>query len=153
MSEYDDDDYTDGTDLVKKLRAKIDELSKSAKELQAENDALKASERKRSVATVLESRGYNPKIAAFIPADLDPTEENLSEWLSEYGDVFGGASPEQEDNQPARIVNDAAQADAIRRMGAAESGSMPSIQASNDVLAAIAEAKNMDELMGILNGG
>jgi hypothetical protein len=31
----------------------------------------------------------NPKIAAFIPQDIDLTEESLSTWLSEYGDVFG----------------------------------------------------------------
>lgn len=152
MSEY-DDDYTDGTDLVKKLRAKIDELSKVTKELQTENETLKTSERKRSLSSVLQAKGLNPKIAAFIPADLDPTEENLDAWLSEYGDVFGATPSEQEDTQPARIVADASQADAIRRMNAAESGSEMSTAASQDVLAQIAEASNMDELMQILNGG
>lgn len=152
MSEY-DDDYTDGTDLVKKLRAKIDELSKVTKDLQTDNDALRASERKRSVATVLQAKGFNPKIAAFIPSDLDPTEENLESWLAEYGDVFGGKASEQEDTQPARIVANAEQADAVRRMSAAESGSQATTQASQDVLARISEASNMDELMSILHGG
>jgi hypothetical protein len=37
----------------------------------------------------------NPKISAFIPQDIDLTEESLSSWLNEYGDVFGVSQPNQ----------------------------------------------------------
>ena len=32
--------------------------------------------------------GLNPKIAAFVPKDIE--DEGLDAWLEEYGDVFGG---------------------------------------------------------------
>ena len=147
---YDMDDLEDaqGSDLVKKLRAKIDEMSKFAKELEKENASLKAGERKRSVASVLESKGYNQKIAAFIPADLDPTEDNLSDWLTEYGDVFGGPVQGQEqevDQGPAQT-----QIHAQQRIAAAEGNAPTTI--TPDVFARIEEAQSEEELMAILRG-
>jgi hypothetical protein len=53
----------------------------------------------------------NKKISAFIPQDLDPTEESLSKWLDDYGDVFGLDTTES--NQP--VVDQATQ-DAYQKM-------------------------------------
>lgn len=147
---YDMDDLEDaqGSDLVKKLRAKIDEMSKFAKELEKENTSLKASERKRSVASVLESKGYNPKIAAFIPSDLDPTEDNLAEWLTEYGDVFGG--PVQGQEGEATQASTSNQIHAQQRIAAAEGTAPASI--TPDVFARIEDAQSEEELMAILRG-
>lgn len=148
---YDMDDLEDaqGSDLVKKLRAKIDEMSKFAKELEKENASLKASERKRSVASVLESKGYNPKIAAFIPSDLDPTDENLTDWLTEYGDVFGGPElgQEQDASEQPQIQH---QIHAQQRIAAAEGNFQSPI--TPDVFARIEEAQSEEELMAILRG-
>jgi hypothetical protein len=145
---YDMDDFEDaqGSDLVKKLRAKIDEMSKFAKELEKENSSLKAGERKRSVASVLESKGYNPKIAAFIPSDLDPTEDNLVDWLSEYGDVFGGPVQGQ---QEQASVPDNSSIQAHRRMSAAEAGGQ---SVSSDLLSRIESAGSETELLSLLQG-
>lgn len=147
---YDMDDLEDaqGSDLVKKLRAKIDEMSKFAKELEKENASLKASERKRSVASVLESKGYNPKIAAFIPNDLDPTEDNLADWLTEYGDVFGG--PVQGHEQSEDQAQTQHQIHAQQRIAAAE-GNVQSV-ITPDVFARIEDAQSEEELMAILRG-
>lgn len=148
---YDFDDLDDledaqGSDLVKKLRAKIDEMSKSYKALLSENEALKTTERKRSVASVLESKGYNAKIAAFIPADLDPTEENLNGWLTEYGDVFGGPTLGQEPQE----TQDPAAVRAQQRIAAVEGAG--NTQLSNDVLDRIGAAGSEEELLAILRG-
>ena len=145
-----DDDFEDaqGSDLVKKLRAKIDEVSKFAKDLQKENETLKAGERKRSVASVLEAKGYNPKISTFIPADLDPTEENLVEWLTEYGDVFGGPVPGQEEPQQ---VPDNSSIQAQRRISAAETGGGNNL-APSDVTARIKNATTEAEVLAALQG-
>lgn len=147
---YDMDDFEDvqGSDLVKKLRAKIDDLSKHAKGLEDENANLKAGERKRSVASVLESKGYNPKISAFIPSDLDPTEDNLVEWLTEYGDVFGGPTLGQEEQGSAP---DNSSIQAQRRMSAAEAGAQASTP-SNDLTERIKSAKTEAEVLAVLQG-
>lgn len=94
---YDDDDDFDGDDampntgddVVKKLRRAERSASKRVKELEAELDNLRKFQRDAVVSKVLAEKGVNPKIAAFIPKDLETTPEALSSWLEEYGDVFG----------------------------------------------------------------
>ena len=51
--------------------------------------------RERTISEVLTARGVNPKISAFIPQDIDLTEDSLSSWLTEYGDVFGVSQTNQ----------------------------------------------------------
>lgn len=94
MSNYEtdiEDDFEDGaeTDLLKELRKANKQKNKQLAEIQAELQALREEKRTRTIKEVLESRGVNPKIASFIPKDIDLNEESLSNWLNEYGDVFG----------------------------------------------------------------
>lgn len=156
-----DDDYTedvettDDTNLVKKLRSKIDELSSRTKELEAENQRFHSEVRKQSLATMLEQRGFAPKVAAFIPTDVEITDEGVDAWLSEYGDAFSPTSTPQAEpqRQETIVVSNAAQAEAVRRMNAVEQGSNSATQVNpNDVLQRIESAKNMDELVAALRG-
>lgn len=143
------------SNLVKKLRSKIDELAARAKELETENQSLKGSARKQTLSSALAARGYPAKIAAFIPADLDPTDEAIDEWLSEYGDVFGGANQVQQEQavqQAPVVVGSAADAEAYRRMTAVESGGATPANVSGDILAMIDQAESMDDLMAVLKG-
>jgi hypothetical protein len=100
MSNFDyedeDDDFTQesnqNNDLVKQLRKANKQKEKELSELKAQFDGLSKAQRERAIKDVLEARGVNKKIASFIPSDIDPTEESLSKWLTEYGDVFGRRS-------------------------------------------------------------
>lgn len=158
---YEDDLYdhseempSDST-LVKKLRSKIDELAARAKELETENLSLKGQSRKQTLSSALAARGYPAKIAAFIPADIEPTDEAIDEWLSEYGDVFGGATQatqEQANQQAPVVVGSAADAEAYRRMSAAETGAAAPANVTGDILAQINAAESMDDLMAVLRG-
>lgn len=159
---YNDDDDLYGTgqhdtdsdsNLVKKLRSKIEELSSRAKELESENHSLKGSQRKQAMSSALVARGYPAKIAAFIPADLEASDEAIDGWLREYGDVFGQA-PSGSDSghgvaQPV-VLGSAADADAFRRMGAVEENAQPVAALSGDILSQIQSAGSLDELMGVL---
>jgi hypothetical protein len=81
----------------------------------------------------------NSKIAKFIPSDLDPTEESLSKWLDDNGDVFGFAT---ESNQS---VVDPAQAAAYKRMNSVtEQGLTP--DASDDIMRRLMSANSKEEL-------
>lgn len=143
------------SNLVKKLRSKIDELAAKAKELETENQSLKGQSRKQTLSSALTTRGYPAKIAAFIPADIEPTDEAIDEWLSEYGDVFGGANQstqEQAVQQAPVVVGSAADAEAYRRMSAAETGADVPANISGDILAQINAAESMDDLMAVLRG-
>lgn len=151
--DYADDSHdADDTNLVKKLRSKIDELSARAKELEAENQRFHGEVRKQSLATMLEQRGFAPKVAAFIPSDVELNDEAVDAWLADYGDAFTPvSSPQTEAQQDTVVVSNAAQAEAYRRMSAAESNAATAVNAG-DVLQRINSAQNMDELVAALRG-
>jgi hypothetical protein len=111
--EYDDEDddfETESTDVVKQLRKVNRTLEKRLKDLEAEANSLKTQTRQRTVKDVLTAKNVNPKIAAFIPQDIEG-EEAITTWLNEYGDVFGiqqekEAAPESPDvTAQKRIAN------------------------------------------------
>lgn len=150
MSEYDletilDDEDDSTTDLPKALRRKIKELQKEISEMRDENTTLRSAERKRTIGATLQEKGLNPKIAAFIPQDLEG--EQIDEWLNEYGDVFGQPVASGEAQEPV-IARDAAEAAAIRQMAAAEQGATPA--AAQDLLSQINNAESMADLMSAL---
>ena len=146
MSNYeyedDDDDITtsdNGNDLVKQLRKAAKQKDKELAELRAQFEGVSKAQRERNIKDVLESRGVNSKIAKFIPSDLDPTEESLSKWLDDNGDVFGFAA---ESNQP---VVDPAQAAAYKKMNSVtEQGLTP--DATDDIMRKLMSANSKEEL-------
>lgn len=144
---FDDDEEFSQAELPKKLRAKIKELSAELSEAKAESTTLKADSRKRLLGETLTQRGLNPKIAQFIPADLD--EDGIGEWLNENAEVFSGG---QSADTPAQtvIARDAEQAQAIKRMANSERGATTG-QEVNSVMSGIENSTNMEELMAALN--
>ena len=142
--EYDDEDDDTSTDVVAQLRKVNRSLEKRTKELEQELSGLKTQTRQRTVKDVLQAKGLNPKIAAFIPADIDTSEEAINNWVNEYGDVFGIQAPTEE--KPAQ-KNPEVQAQArINNMVA--TGSAPDID--EDAFAKIANAKTREDLDALL---
>ena len=145
--EYDDeDDFTDeGGDVVKQLRKVNRTLEKRLKELEQEANNLKTQTRQRTVKDVLTAKGINPKVATFIPQDIDVTEEAGSAWLAEYGDVFG-VQPVAEEGK-AKDTNTAVSAQS-RINNVVSTGTPP--QVDEDALARILNATNAADLSAIL---
>lgn len=146
--EYEDDDNDDFTtesnDLVKQLRKANKQKEKELAELKAQFEGVSKAQRERSIKDVLESRGVNSKIAKFIPSDVDSTEESLSKWLDENGDVFGFTATDS--NQP---VVDPADAAAYKKMNSAtDQGLTP--DASDDILRKLMSANSKEELDDII---
>lgn len=147
-NEYDDefDDFGDeGTDVVKQLRKVNRTLEKRAKELEQELKGLQSQTRQRTVKDVLQAKGVNPKIAAFIPQDIDTSEEAINGWLSEYGDVFGvtqNANSEQASNNSVDVSANA------RINQVVSTGQVPEVD--SDAMAKILAAGSADELNRIL---
>lgn len=145
---YDDDDFLDEDfepqDVVKQLRKVNRTLEKRLKELEVEATTLKNQTRQRTVKDVLTAKGINPKVAAFIPQDLDVTEEAVTNWLNEYGDVFGVQAPAEENSAAA---NPALQAQK-RINDVVSTGTPPGVE--EDSMAKILNAKSADELNALL---
>jgi hypothetical protein len=149
MSNYDyedDDDFTtDSSDLVKQLRKAAKQKDKELQELRSQFESLNKAQRERAIKDALASRGVNQKIAAFIPQDIDPTEESVSKWLTEYADVFGFESSAE--TQKANV--DPAQAKAYQKLtNAADSGFTPDRGA--EIMSRLMNAQTPDELDEII---
>ncbi len=142
--EYDDEDDDTTTDVVSQLRKVNRSLEKRAKELEQELNGLKTQTRQRTVKDVLQAKGLNPKIAAFIPQDIDTSEEALNNWLIEYGDVFGIQAPTEE--KPAQKSPEVLAQARINNMVA--TGTAPDID--EDAFAKIASAKSKEDLDALL---
>jgi len=147
MSNYeyedeDDDITTDSSnDLVKQLRKAAKQKDKELQELRSQFENLSKGQRERAIKDLLASRGVNSKIASFIPQDIDPTEESLSKWLDDNGDVFG-----IESGQTQATPNvDPAQAAAYKRMtNTADSGASP--EHNTDIMQKLLNANSREEL-------
>lgn len=87
--EFDDDNTATETDLLKQLRRLEKEQSKKIKELEQQLTTYKVKEREVTVQSVLESMGVNPKIARFIPQDIEVNSDTVQNWVKENADVFG----------------------------------------------------------------
>ena len=148
-NDYEDDDFLEEetqpkeNDLVKQLRKANKQKEKELAELKSQFENLSKSQRERAIKDVLEARGVNSKIAKFIPQDLDPTEESLSKWLTDNGDVFGiqQATPQS--------AVDPQQAAAYKKMNSAvDSGLTP--DSNDDLLKKILNTQTKEELDEVL---
>jgi hypothetical protein len=145
MSNYDyedDDDFNDDSsnDLVKQLRKASKQKDKELQELRSQFEYLNSAQRDRAIKDALASRGVNSKIASFIPQDIDPTEESVSQWLEEYADVFGIEVSQTQ--SPNINPNDAA---AYKRMtNSADSGVSP--EHNGDIMQRLMNANSKEEL-------
>jgi hypothetical protein len=149
MAEYneyetfeDDEDFSSGTDLVKKLRKQVDQLSKQIKERDSQLEEYQTYSHEAAIGEVLESFGLNPRIAAFIPSDIEADEEAVAEWLNEYGDAFGiTAVDESESVDP--------DAQAFEQMSNFEDGDVdPTV--GRDIASLISNATSVEELTNFL---
>jgi hypothetical protein len=147
MSNYDyedDDDITQDdspNDLVKQLRKASKQKDKELAELRSQFESLTKGQRERAIKDALAARGVNGKIAAFIPQDIDPTEESVSKWLEDYADVFG-IEASQPQATPNVNPNDAA---AYKRMtNSADSGVSP--EHNGDIMQRLMNANSKEEL-------
>ena len=148
MSNYDyedEDDFSTDSDLVKQLRKAAKQKDKELQELRSQFESLNKAQRERAIKDALASRGVNQKIASFIPQDIDPTEESVSKWLSEYADVFGFET--QSETQTPNV--DPAQANQYKRLTqAADAGFTPDYGA--DVMNKLLNAQTPEELDEII---
>jgi len=145
--EDDDFDFEDGPqDVVKQLRKVNRTLEKRLKELEQEATSLKTQTRQRTVKDVLTAKGINPKVAAFVPQDLDASEEAVTNWLNEYGDVFGVKSGEESESK-STPNNQALQAQQ-RINDVVSTGTPPGVD--EDMYAKMANVKNAAELNALL---
>jgi len=141
--DYEDEDNGSGTDLVKKLRKQIDALSKQAKERDEILAEFTTQSHEASVGEILESFGLNPRIAKFIPDEIEADEDAVAQWLNEYGDAFGIEAVEEGTESP--------DAQSYERMSDFDNGDIDPY-VGQDLASRIANVGSPEELSNLLKG-
>ena len=141
--DYEDEDNGSGTDLVKKLRKQIDSLSKQLKERDEVLAEFTTQTHEASIGEILESFGLNPRIAKFIPDEVEADEDAVAQWLNEYGDAFGIEAVEEGTESP--------DAQSYERMSEFDDGSIDPF-VGQDLASRIANAGSPEELSNLLKG-
>lgn len=141
--EYEDDIPAE-TDLLKQLRRLEKEQSKKIKELEQQLGSYKVAERESTVQYVLESMGVNPKIAKFIPQDIEVNVDSVETWVKDNADVFGIQIQQEKpvDNPSLATLR---QIDTITAAGQAPIG-------VDDMMLRIDQAQSAEEITAMIFG-
>jgi hypothetical protein len=137
-------EFLSDTDLVKKLRKQLKAEQRKNKELENSYGELTKAQKERILKDVLASKGVSPKIAQFIPADIEASEDAINAWLESNGDVFGytpAAKP--------KVNNE--DISSMQKMDAVLTGA-ESPASSDDLQNRIANAETEEEVISILSG-
>jgi hypothetical protein len=144
-NEFDDEtpepSRSNGNDLVRQLRKQLKAEQKRLKDLEVETSGLRNAQRQSVIKNVLAERGVNEKVAAFIPADMEPTADALTQWLDQHGDVFGIAQSEPQQVNPSLA--------ALRQIDAVTSNAQTPAGAE-DLLLRLSQAGSADEIINMI---
>jgi hypothetical protein len=132
------------TDLVKKLRKALKAEQKRSKDLESSLGELTKSQRERVLKDVFASRGVNPKVASFVPNDLDASEEAITGWLEQNAEVFGIQV------QPKKEV-DSKDIASLRKIDTVTTGAL-SPDKAEDMSIRIQSAQSADEILNLIYG-
>lgn len=140
--DYDiDDDYSDSSDLVKKLRRAARANEKRAKELEQELNVLRSEQRNNIVKSVLESKGVRSSISKYIPDNISTAEE-IDSWLADNAEDFGLTLGKPEDADLATLR----QIDAVTANSAIPVG-------VDDLMLRLNQAESAQEIERLIYGG
>ena len=105
-NQYDyEDDYEEQDSGPADLRKALKKAQKEREALEAELNQIRKDLKSRTVKEVLESKGVPTKLAKLIPSDIDSPEQ-IDAWLTEYSDVFGLQTQDQEEPAQPNVDQD-----------------------------------------------
>ena len=147
--ELDFEDYSDepqrgsSEDVLKKVRRAERSKDKQLKEALAELDTLRKFQRESTISQVLNEKGVNPKVAKFIPGDIELSNDSISQWLNDNGDLFGFATQAKE--SPVSLED----LGALRQMDMVASGALTPDDVNN-AFSIVNNAQSAEELLNYL---
>lgn len=153
MSQFDDefeDDYSNGSNALSEARKAAKENARRVKELEAELAQFRTETRKRTLAESIQARGLNPKIAAFVPADVKP--DDVGAWLDEYADLFAPSGASQSAEQSGSEPEPATAPEGAAAFARVASTGTPPNGDEGQLAALIKGAKTKEELDKIIFG-
>ncbi len=107
MSEWyeendDSEQQANSQETGKGLRAQLERALAERDEARKKSSELGAKFRRAEIAGFLRDNGWSPKVAKYVPPDVDPTTEALNKWVEEEGaELFGLKKAESNSETPA----------------------------------------------------
>lgn len=129
------------SDLLKQLRKELKNKSKMLSEMEGQLSSIKTEQRQNVIKSVLESKGVSPKIAKFIPQDIEANPEVIDNWIAENADVFGLTVQTPSDVKPDLAT--LRQIDAVTANAQSPAG-------MDDIMLRIQNAQSEDELKALI---
>ena len=129
------------SDLLKQLRKELKTKTKLLSEMETQLGSIKSEQRQNTIKSVLESKGVSPKIAKFIPQDIDASPDAIDSWIQENADVFGLTA-----QTPSESVPDLAtlrQIDAVTANAQSPAG-------LDDIMLRLQNAESEDEIKALI---
>ena len=156
--ESDEDDFTEESGGIAQLRKQYKAMQKEKKEMESELTKLRRQSRTASVGELLKAKDVNPKIARLVPTDVEATEEGITAWLEEFGDVFnvkgsasstdgGGPAPADGQAEPAYTKDDVA---ALKKVASASQGATVDVSKQAELLRQVQTAKTHEEFLALM---
>jgi len=139
-----EDDDPNSTDLVRKLRKADRSKEKRIRDLESELNTIRSAQRGNSIKSILSEKGVNPKVAAFIPEDIDPTPEAVDNWINEYAELFGLKNNASQNGLSQNDVN------ALQEIDSVTSGAL-SPDKEQDIILRLDQAQSVDDIMNMIN--
>lgn len=139
-----EDDDPNSTDLVRKLRKSDRSKEKRIRDLESELNTIRSAQRGNSIKSILSEKGVNPKVAAFIPEDIDPTPEAVDNWINEYAELFGLKNNASQNGLSQNDVN------ALQEIDSVTSGAL-SPDKEQDIILRLDQAQSVDDIMNMIN--
>ena len=133
--------HNSDSDLLKQLRKELKTKTKILSEMETQLSSIKSEQRQNVIKSVLESKGVTPKIAKFIPADIEASPEALDNWIADNADVFGLTV-----QTPSEVQPDLA---ALRQIDAVTANAQ-SPAGMDDLYLRLQNAESADEITGII---
>ena len=133
--------HNSDSDLLKQLRKELKTKTKILSEMETQLSSIKSEQRQNVIKSVLESKGVTPKIAKFIPADVEASPEALDNWIADNADVFGLTV-----QTPANAQPDLA---ALRQIDAVTANAQ-SPAGMDDLYLRLQNAESAEEITGII---
>jgi hypothetical protein len=149
--EYDDQTGNDPGNLVKTLRKQLKTEAAEKKALNEQLSKLSSQVRESTIGSIVKSRGLPDKVARIIPKDIDPSEEEVTKWLDEYGDVFGMPKEESNAEKTAELTDNQAAMQQMNRV--ASTGTAPGGNAQETLAALNSPELTEDQLIKMIEKG
>lgn len=136
----------DGQPTGKGLRAQLEKALAERNEFQAKYEEAARKARQSELRTYLAAHDLNPKIAQFIPPDVEG-DDGLNKWLQENGELFGVQAPKPQ-AEPQQ-VDPAVVAAAQKLQGLAQASSAPA--GYGDISQRLKGAKTKEEVAALVD--